>query len=1016
MQLLPDSLIISAGDLTGYFECRHLTRLDLAYARGDRSLMPGDGADTERLFAKGIEHEERYLQSLKDEGLEVVEIGETDRTLEALEAATRTTDDAMRAGARAIYQAAFLRGGLRGHADFLFRVDRRSRLGSWSYEVADTKLSRVPKPYALLQLCFYSELLQAAQGGDGPELAHVILGTGERVSFRLAEFSAYFRRLRGDLLAELETDAWDTYPVPVAHCKVCRWRESCDDRRENDDHLSLVAGIKRGEIRSLRRAGISKLDALGLSAPGLVIEGIGPERLGKVRAQAAIQLAGRDSGRHELERLEPQAGKGFALLPRPSRGDVFFDFEGYPYWTSDPDEDPYSQEKLEYLFGWVVIEEGQPCYEELWALDRDQEKAALERFIDVVGERRADDPGMHVYHYASYEVTALERLAWVHGTRGGEVERLIGEGVFVDLLPVVTQSMRISEPGYGLKKVELFYGDARETPVTDAADSILEFDRWLQTGDPDILRRIADYNRGDCVSTWMLRDWLLGQREEAQRESEAQIEWFERPTSEAEKAGVVAAQDAELAARLLADLPPNPESKATGPARWRWLLGELLKKPDAPRPFCAVRAQGARLERLDPGREGVRRLAGALAGAQPEDFHPAADQILRGEARPEGLPAPIDDGRESLEGLREVVGALDGGCLVVQGPARSGKTRRGAGLVAELVGARLAVGVAAPTGEGVDRLLAGIAGASARAILSGGADGNDEVRGSGAGSLDLLVIDDAERVSLADALALATSARNVLLLGDPQRSADMVRASGPRAARLSVLRHLLGDRRTVPGDRGVFVGEASGLDPGVAGFLSEVMYDGRLRIAEPSRAHRVKIDGPLNGCGLRWLAVEHEGSSRDSPREADAIATAIAALLDGGSYLAPDGALRELRPRDILALTPYDEQAQCLGERLPDGVRVETVKGAGCEPGAVVFFSLAASGGERDRAQGFGYSDRLLNAAISRADCLAVLVLDPRLLEIHARSLEEMRMLNALCRFVELATPVSAGSSAGGAR
>lgn len=100
----------------------------------------------------------------------------------------------------------------------------------------------------------------------------------------------------------------------------------------------------------------------------------------------------------------------------------------------------------------------------------------------------------------------------------------------------------------------------------------------------------------------------------------------------------------------------------------------------------------------------------------------------------------------------------------------------------------------------------------------------------------------------------------------------------------------------------------------------------------------------------------------------------------------------------------------------PDGVRVVTVKGAGCERGAVVFFSLAASGGEGDRAQGFGYSDRLLNAAISRADCLAVLVLDPRLLKIHARSLEEMRMLNALCRFVELATPASAGSSAGGAR
>ncbi len=195
MQALPDSsLIIFAGDVTGYFECRHLTRLDLAYARGETDLVPVYGADTERLFVKGHEHEARYLQSLEDRGLGVVEIPEGGRTLEALEAAVDATGRTLTAGAEVAYQAAFLCDGLRGHADFLFRVDRPSRLGSWSYEVADAKLSAAPKPY---------QLLHAVQGGDPPELGHLILGTGERVSFRLAEFAPYFRRLRDRLLAEL---------------------------------------------------------------------------------------------------------------------------------------------------------------------------------------------------------------------------------------------------------------------------------------------------------------------------------------------------------------------------------------------------------------------------------------------------------------------------------------------------------------------------------------------------------------------------------------------------------------------------------------------------------------------------------------------------------------------------------------------------------------------------------------------------------------------------------------------
>ena len=219
MQLLDDKLILSASDLNNYLACAHLTTLDLARARGELETEPERGADAELLARKGDEYEDRYLASLRAEGREVVEITQGDGSRAALLEAARRTEEAMRAGAEMIYQATFLREGLRGHADFLFRVERPSDLGEHSYEVADTKLARRAKPYFIVQLCFYSELLAAVQGGE-PENIHVILGDGEEHSFRLAEFSAYFRHIRDAFLAALSDGLPDTYPEPVSDCQV----------------------------------------------------------------------------------------------------------------------------------------------------------------------------------------------------------------------------------------------------------------------------------------------------------------------------------------------------------------------------------------------------------------------------------------------------------------------------------------------------------------------------------------------------------------------------------------------------------------------------------------------------------------------------------------------------------------------------------------------------------------------------------------------------------------------------
>jgi predicted RecB family nuclease len=1123
MQQLDRQLILSASDLNNYLACEHLTALDLARVRGDGVGEPERGADAELLARKGDEHEAAYLARLKEEGREVVEIALDDGSPESLGRAMAATEAAMRAGAEVIYQGAFLRDGLRGHTDFLFRVDRGSGLGSFSYEVADTKLARRAKPYFILQLCFYSELVAATQGLE-PGHIHVILGDGTRHSFRLAEFSAYFRHIRGSFLADLAEGVTGTYPEPVAHCSICRWRAACDERREADDHLSLVANITRGQRERLVGAGITTLAALAGDPPA--VKGVDPGVLRRLNRQAALQLGHRDTGRLEFEFRDAVEGKGFARLPAPSAGDVFFDMEGDPLFDDGG---------LEYLFGYVTNCDGAPRFTALWGRDRVEEREALERFLDTMTERRQLHPNLHIYHYNHYEVTALKRLVGAHGTREEELDELLRGEVFVDLYKVVREGLLISQPSYSIKKVEAFYMEQRETTVTDGGDSVIEFERWLAERDPAILEAIAAYNEDDCVSTLLLRDWLLTLRAELAARLAAEgvdaPDWFEtaerKPLSEGKLAEL--AENEQLLTELL-DGVPEVTGDRDAEQQGRWLMAQLVEyhhresrpvywsmfsrmeaEPEAlvddpeclgrlvpdratsprkearsiverllfPPQETKMRAGSAVLDQRDGGNPGSiididveagwldlkrgpklqkrplpealippgpygtleqQRALGRLARtvlASDRDTYAAAQKILRREL-------PDLNGH----GLTEIAAALDDSYLFVQGPPGSGKTYSGARVVVDLLEGGNRVGVTSTSHKVIHNMLAEVERvATERDFQFTGrkkcSDGNPEsefesphgliesvddntalndpgVRLTAGTSwhycredttqLDYLVIDEAGQVSLADALALATAARNVILLGDPQQLPQVSQAAHPPGSALSVLEHLLGERQTVEADRGVFLAETWRMHPDVTAFVSELMYDGRLRSAPGRERQRIVAEGTLSGTGLRWLEVDHAGHSQSAPEEADRIGSAIEELLgDEARHVDHDGEEHALGPTDILVLTPFNAQVRCLEERLPAGVRVGTVDKLQGQQAQIAFYSMATSSGEDvPRNVEFLFSRNRFNVAVSRARCLSVLVCSPRLLDIRANSIGQMRLVNALCGFAETADRDSA--------
>jgi len=1145
MHLLAGRPVLSASDLVGFLACEHLTQLELAALRGEVARPDREDPELDVLTRRGLEHEQAHRAALAAAGRTVVEIASPEPTEASLAAAEAATVAAMAAGAEVVYQAAFFDGRWRGQADFLVRVAQPSRLGPWSYEPVDTKLARKVKAAAVLQLCSYADHLERLQGA-APVNLHVVTGGGGATRLPLAHFQAYYRRARARAEAAAFGPPAATYPEPVEHCGICRWQPVCLARRRADDHLTLVAGMRRSQVARLAGAGVDTVAALAAAEAGPPPAGLAPATFARLAAQARLQLGQRASGRahHELV-LPVEEGRGLCRLPPPSPGDMFFDIEGDPFAGDGG---------LEYLLG--VVEPGAPggpAYHAFWGHDATGERHAFEAFMDLVAARRAADASLHVYHYGSYERTALGRLSGRHGTREDEVDALLRGAVLVDLLAVVRQGVRASEESYSLKHVEHLYRPPRAGAVADGRSSIVAYEAWLADPAPRLLEDIAAYNRDDCESTAQLRAWLEARRDEAGAAAGQPLPRPAAPGSEpAEAQAAAAAEMAELAARLVDGLPADPAAGTPHQAA-TWLLAQLLDwhrreaRPEWRAHFRRLEldgealvadaeaigqlvhlaevgpagrtvvhryrfpadqehkiragqdvlwpATGARagtVVRVDAalGELDLRRPAGA--GAHPPGLLPpqpvnaavlrravaavatevaarglgapgthraVADLLLR--SRPRLRPGPrartgplVGPGEEGPAAAVALATGLDGSCLAVQGPPGSGKTYTGARMVLALVRAGRPVGVTATSHKAVANLLAevrraaGAAGLPLRAIqrcepgewcgeaVAERAGDNaavharlaagqvDVVGGTPwlfarpelAGRLDTLFVDEAGQVSLANAVAAAASATNLVLLGDPQQLAQPSRGSHPPGSGASALEHLLGGRATMAADRGLFLDTTWRLHPELCRAVSDTFYDGRLA-AHPSCRRQAVDDGPwAAGSGLRFLAVGHRHNRTSSPEEAAEVATGLAALV-GRPWTDRHGTRRPLTLDDIVVVAPYNAHVARLQAALPPGARVGTVDRFQGQEAAVAIYSMAtSSAADLPRSLEFLYSANRLNVAVSRARALAVVVASPDLLAARGRTPEQLRLVNALCRLAEAGAPPArepAGAAAG---
>ena len=506
--------LYSATDLANHLGCDFATHLDRQYVDGAISLEYRNDPMLELLIELGNMHEEAYMQHQRDQGGTIVELAEFGG-----EAGIEKASEAMQQGVEVIAQASLVSLPWHGRTDFLFKVDRPSKLGDWSYEVADTKLSQTTKATAVLQLCLYSELLAEIQGVL-PERMYVVKPgnasadqTFDVDPLRVADYMAYYRMAKSRFEATMANDLDPKkYPDPCSHCQICNWWPRCNQTWRDDDHLSFVAGITKSQRIELEQHGITTLEEFAETEKAL------PERpkrgsiktFEKSHRQAKIQLEGRRSGKPEYEFNAVEKDRGFLQLPEPDQGDIFFDIEGNPRAGS---------EGLEYLFGYVTQETEGPQFHKIWALSKREEKRLFETFIDTIMERWRTYPDMHIYHFAHYEPSALKRLATRHATRENELDQLLRGLRFVDLYAVTKQGIRASVESYSIKQLEKFYGYERLEVMEEARKALREVERLIQLDMTDQLKDhhrsvVETYNKDDCLSTLALRDWLEQLRSE----------------------------------------------------------------------------------------------------------------------------------------------------------------------------------------------------------------------------------------------------------------------------------------------------------------------------------------------------------------------------------------------------------------------------------------------------------------------------------------------------------------------
>ncbi|MBF1663709.1 MAG: AAA family ATPase [Rothia mucilaginosa] len=411
----------------------------------------------------------------------------------------------------------------------------------------------------------------------------------------------------------------------------------------------------------------------------------------------------------------------------------------------------------------------------------------------------------------------------------------------------------------------------------------------------------------------------------------------------------------------------------------------------------------------------------------------------------ENLPLEVDFSGSDLptvDAVHAAVRALDHSYVAVQGPPGAGKTFLASHVIARLVAEGAKVGVVAQSHAVIENLMLACCARDgfdvSRAVRLRGKSMTPDapwsevsdselvelISGAGgllfggtvwdyvserrvpAGSLDVLVVDEAGQFSLTNTVAAARAARSVLLLGDPQQLPQVSTGVHPYPVDVSALGWLSDGAAALDPRFGYFLGESWRMDSALCERVSWLSYDGALASAAATAGRTLQGVAP----GVVSYPVEHAGCSVRSVQEAQAVVDCVRELL-GREWVPAAGAEpRPLAAEDCIVVAAYNAQVDCVREALiaagladssGAGVRVGTVDKFQGQEAAVVLVSLASSRVDSGRGARFVLSPNRLNVAVSRGQWQAVLVHSPWVARSVPQDVEEVLALSGFAGLVE---------------
>jgi len=1063
---------------------------------------------------KGLIHEVNCFKELSKKYKKIKNIKILDKL--SKEEKIKETNDALTKGYELIYGGWLETDNFRGELDFLeINNNIKSNLGDWSYEIIDAKNSAKVKGDHIYQLSLYSFLLEKAQG-IFPKNFYVLLKDKSKVPIMLNDVYSFFLKQKNYFEMFMKNELNRKILEKISHCSLRDIQEFCENKWKEKKHLNQILGSNKNNIKKLNNAGVNNFNELAKLDPKKKIEGLRDETKIKLIKQAKLQIEGDEKGYPIFEIKEENLilNKGFNLLPKPSECDLFFDLEGV--------QDYVFPGKLEYLFGIYYEENGEKIFKPFWSHNKKEEKQSLINFFAFTKAHFKKYPKAKIYHYASYEITALERLTSLHKVHGVDYDHYLNLGKFVDLFRVVKQAISISEISYSIKEIEKYYDFKRTGDIKKGDISEEFYIQWIENKNQKLLDEIEEYNKQDCISTFKLRNWLLKIKPADTKwfvpeKDQMELRPFEQNLLDYQKRFNASKLSDNPTVKLLSDIIGfyNREQKP----QWRQFfdrkdlsneeliddrecIGNMklvtqfqdkksfeykyifpeqeykLKKgrqviiannndPDRDDQAGTIKDLD-QLNRYVVLRKGISKekkqlpktlsigeklMQHSLFDKLNQNIYNFCENILENKKGYEALKSFLNRGIPNIKGIKsgekiitsenldkeipDIISRLNASYIFLQGPPGTGKTFQSANAIVELLKKNKKIAITANSHKVIHNLLERVENlATKKNLVFKGlkksnandvdsfyegkfikTDNNEKHYIDGlkenkillyAGTkyhlsswyyrskIDYLFIDEAGQISLADFIALGGVAKNIILVGDQLQLGQPTQGSHPGLSNNSVLDYLLQGKDTVEVNRGIFLNRTYRMHPNINSFISENFYENKL-LTNPENKNR-KIDFPknffINNEGIHTILMDHEDCSQTSEQEFKKIDEIIKKLI-GKKFTDADKKERPLTIADFLIVSPYNAQVNFLLARLPAGTRCGTIDRFQGQEAPVTIISMTSSDLESlPRDKSFFFNRNRLNVAISRAQCLSVILFNPKLLESSPKTYEEFKMIN----------------------